>query len=85
MVGTLIDVKNGVRRLGLAAGWARAPAHGIMQNHALAYARFTHFGMPKAGTELRLVHGEDLPQWLDGSERPVDTAEVERHVNILLS
>ena len=85
MVGTLIDVKNGVRRLGLAAGWARTPAHGIMQNHALAYARFTHFGLAEHGAELRLVRGDDLPQWLDEAAVPIDSAELERHLHILLS
>ena len=85
MVGTLIDVKNGVRRLGLAAGWARTPAHGIMQNHALAYARFTHFGMPEAGAELRLIRGQDLPRWLNEEGVPTDSGELEHHLNILLS
>ena len=85
MVGTLIDVRHGVRRLGLAAGWARTPAHGIMQNNALAYARFTHFGLPKAGAELRLVHGDGLPEWLDGSAHPIGSTELRRHLDILLS
>ena len=85
MVGTLIEVKQGVRSLGLAAGWARVPAHGFMEKGALAYARFTHFGMPAAGKELRLVRGDELPRWLDDSEVAIDLAELQRHLDILLS
>jgi hypothetical protein len=85
MVGTLIEVKQGVRRVGLAAGWARVPADGIMEKGALAYARFTHFGMPEAGTELRLVQGDDLPTWLDESDVAIDLSELQRHLDILLS
>jgi hypothetical protein len=85
MVGTLIEVRQGVRRLGLAAGWTRAPAHGIMQNNALAYARFIHFGMPKAGADLRLVRGDELPQWLDDSGHSIDSEVLRRHLEIMLS
>src|SRR5437868_1790861 len=65
MVGTLIEIRQGVRCLTVEAGWARTPTDGIMQHGSLAYARVSHFGMSRENTELRLIHGEDLPEWLD--------------------
>jgi len=85
MVGTLVEMKQGVRRLTLAAGWARHPSHGIMEKGALAFARFTHLGMPKSGNELHLVHGEDLPQWLDETDSPVDSGHIAHHISVFLS
>jgi hypothetical protein len=85
MVGTLVEMKQGVRKLSLAAGWARHPSHGIMEKGALAFARFTHLGMPKAGGELRLVHDEDLPQWLDESGSPVNSGYLAGHISVFLS
>ena len=85
MVGTLVDMKQGVRKLSLATGWARHPSHGIMEKGALAFARFTHLGMPKQASELRLAHGEDLPQWLDETGSPVDTGLIARHIAVFLS
>lgn len=85
LVGTLIEVKQGVRKLSLAAGWTRAPSHGIMQGGALAYARITHLGMPKAKSELRLIHGTDLPQWLDEQDAIISTKDIQMHLSLLLS
>jgi hypothetical protein len=84
MVGTLIRVRQGVRSLTLEAGWTRSPGDGIMQKGALAFARFSHFGMQKAGVEIRLVHGEDLPRWLDESDAVIETIHVQNHLDILL-
>jgi hypothetical protein len=85
LVGTLIEVRQGVRKLRLAVGWTRAPSHGIMQKGALAYARFTHLGMPKANAEIRLIHGTDLPQWLSNDDKPVGTEDIAKHLSVLLS
>jgi hypothetical protein len=85
MVGTLVEMKQGVRKLSLAAGWARHPSHGIMEKGALAFARFTHLGMPKAGSELRLVHGKDLPQWIDETGTVVDSGHIAGHIVLFLS
>lgn len=85
MAGPLLELKQGVRRLSLAAGWARVPSHGIMQDQALAYARITHLGMPKAGTELRLVRGDDLPQWLDPEKNAIGLDHLSHHVAVFLS
>ena len=62
----------------------RTPGDGIMQKGALVYARITHFGMPKAGGEIRLVHAKMLPQWLDETDAVIDIGELRRHLEVFL-
>ena len=83
MVGTILTVRYGVRCLTVEAGWTRTPSDGIMRNGALAFARLTHFGLPKLSAELRLIHGEALPKWIDKSEAVIDVDALKRHLNIL--
>jgi hypothetical protein len=85
MVGTQLVVRHGVRCLTLEAGWARIPSHGIMRNGALAVANIVHFGLPKAGAAISLVHGDDLPQWIDGDKKVFEAAELRRHIDVLLA
>jgi len=85
MVGRLVSIHLGVRCLAIEAGWVRTPSDGIMRNGSLAVARISHFGKPKHASELRLVHGEELPNWLDRSGNGVDPALFEEHFTILLS
>ena len=84
MVGSLLRIRQGVRCLTVEAGWVRTPADGIMQNGALVYARITHFGMQKAGGEIRLVQTETPPQWLDETDGTVDSGELLRHFAVFL-
>ena len=84
MVGSRLFIRQGVRCLTVEAGWARIPSDGIMQKGALAYARISHFGMPKRGAEIRLIHGEDLPQWLDETGETVDVRALTQHFDIFL-
>lgn len=84
MVGSLLRVRQGVRCMTVEAGWVRTPGDGIMQRGALVYARITHFGMPKTGGEIRLVHAESLPQWLDETEAVVDIGALRRHFDLFL-
>ncbi|MBP9663309.1 MAG: hypothetical protein KBD94_01715 [Pyrinomonadaceae bacterium] len=84
MVGSCVEVRLGVRCLSVAAGWARTPSDGIMRGGALAIARVTQFGMPKAGAEYRLVHGRDLPQWLDVAGMSIDSDTVRSHIDTFL-
>ena len=84
MVGSLIEVRQGVRCLTVEAGWARSPRDGIMQKGALAYARIKHFGLPRKAAEIRLVHGESLPTWLGEDDAVIDSREIQRHFNIFL-
>ncbi len=85
MVGRLASFRLGVRCLTVEAGWARTPTDGIMRNGSLAVAKISHFGKPKHGSELRFVHGEELPNWLDSSGKAADPALLEEHFTILLS
>jgi hypothetical protein len=63
MVGSLLRVRQGVRCLTLEAGWTRTPKDGFMRGGALAFARITHFGFPKANAELILARRDDVPVW----------------------
>ncbi len=84
MVGSLIEIRQGVRCLTVEAGWTRTPSDGIMQKGALAFARITHFGIPKAGVEIRLVHAETLPNWLAEDDSVIDIGELQRHFDLFL-
>lgn len=84
MVGSLLRIRQGVRCLSIEAGWVRTPSDGIMQKGALVYARISHFGMPKAGGEIRLVHAQSLPQWLDADGAAVGTGGLRRHFDVFL-
>jgi hypothetical protein len=85
MQGTMLSVRQGVRCITVEAGWARLPRDGIMQNGALAYARLSHFGMPRAGAEFALVHAGSLPTWLDEGGTSVDTAALRGHFDLFLT
>lgn len=63
MAGSLLRIRFGVRCLTVEAGWTRTPSHGFMRGGALAAARITHFGMPKAGAELVLLRSSGVPEW----------------------
>ncbi len=63
LVGSLIRFRHGVRCLTVEAGWTRTPADGFMRGGALAFARLTHMGMPKANAELWLIKSEESPVW----------------------
>ena len=84
MVGSRLEIRLGVRCLTVEAGWARTPADGIMRNGALAFARITHFGMPKNGADLRLIHTENLPNWLADTGAIVNSHELRRHFEVFL-
>lgn len=63
IVGSLVRLRLGVRCLTVEAGWTRTPADGFMRGGALAFARLTHMGMPKANTDLSLIKSEESPIW----------------------
>jgi hypothetical protein len=85
MVGTRLNIRHGVRCLSIEAGWARTPSDGIMARGSLAFARITHFGMPRSAAEIRLVHRDTLPAWITDDGSVIDSAELERHFELLLS
>ena len=63
LVGSLIRFRQGVRCLTVEAGWTRTPKDGFMRGGALAFARLTHLGMPKANAEISLIRSEGSPVW----------------------
>lgn len=84
MVGTLLTVRYGVRCLTVEAGWTRTPSDGIMLGRALAIANIAHFGLPKHRAELRLAHGETLPNWVDKNDAVIDSGTLQSHIEILV-
>jgi hypothetical protein len=84
MVGSQLLIRYGVRCLTVEAGWTRAPRDGVMRGGALAFARVSHFGIPRAAEEFRLVHGEQLPVWLAAAGAAVATKDLQRHFNLFL-
>ncbi len=63
LVGSLIRFRYGVRCLTVEAGWTRTPTDGFMRGGALAFARLTHKGMPKANAEIALTTSNEAPVW----------------------
>lgn len=84
MVGRLLIVRYGVRCLTVEAGWTRTPRDGVMRNGALAIARVTHFGLPRMGDEFRLIRGDELPNWVSKTDVVINSAELRRHMAVLL-
>lgn len=88
IVGASLDLRYGVRRLTVEAGWTRTPADGFMRGGGLAFARFRHFGRPEANLDAALFGTRDAPVWKAiredhvGSE--IRSEHLERHVEILV-
>ncbi len=87
MVGSRLQVRLGVRCLTIEGGWTRTPADGFMRSGSLAFARITHFGMPKSNAEIVLTRDEDPPGWRviqDGQvRRPFTGADLQKHFDTL--
>src|SRR6185369_7317213 len=64
MVGHLVTLSNGVRRLYIEAGWPRVPRDGFVRGGGLACASIRHLGLKTANDELLLTksHG-GAPVW----------------------
>lgn len=86
IVGSLLEVRYGVRCLTLQAGWTRTPADGFMRGGALAVARLEHFGMSASSRGLMLVRSENGVVWIEeSSSRPVfDGERLRKHFEIFL-
>ena len=84
MVGSLLRISHGVRCLTVEAGWTRTPSDGIMRAQALAFARFTHFGLPENRVELRLLQSDTSPNWIASTGEVVDSGVLRRHFDVLL-
>jgi hypothetical protein len=68
VVGSRLNLRQGVRCLSLEAGWTRTPSDGFMRGGALAAARISHFGMKRHEAVLALLLTDDLPEWFRVSE-----------------
>jgi len=87
LVGALVRCRLGVRSMTVEAGWTRTPSDGFMRLGALAFARITHFGLPRSNAELILNSLNEFPVWLHvRDDRPADEfdhSHVREHVNLL--
>jgi len=85
MVGTRLNIRHGVRCLSIEAGWARTPSDGIMDRRSLAFARISHFGMPRETSELRLVRVGESLAWVADDGNQIDTRDLSQHFELLVS
>jgi hypothetical protein len=89
MVGSLLTLSNGVRRLSVEAGWPRTPRDGVVRGNGLACANIRHLGIKSANEELLLAKtNSGAPGWLSSS-RPkprhvLHESDIRRHLAILL-
>lgn len=72
--GSSLKFRHGVRCLTVEAGWTRTPSDGFMRGNALALARISHFGIPSAGMELRLLKFDDVFRWFRLDSRGVSVS-----------
>lgn len=88
MTGEFLKFRRGVRCLTVEAGWTRTPKDGFMRGNALAVARISHFGMPKANAELHLLKFENQPQWFtidkNGMKISLELEDLIKHFQIFL-
>ncbi|MEP6944320.1 MAG: hypothetical protein ABJA02_00265 [Acidobacteriota bacterium] len=83
MVGSLVNLRQGVRCLTVEAGWTRTPADGIMRGAMLAAARISHFGISRSNADLSLAYSGELPIWhidqVDDRRRPLRLVDLNEH------
>jgi hypothetical protein len=87
MVGRLVTLTNGVRKLFVEAGWPRMPRDGIVRGGGLAAAQIRHLGIRSAGEELLLSRSQaGSPQWTSVTKerREFHESDIPHHLSILL-
>ena len=89
MVGNLLILSNGVRRLFVEAGWPRTPRDGVVRGGGLACANIRHLGIPAANEALLLSKtNTGAPGWIcsgrQSSRVTLHESDVRRHLGILL-
>ena len=92
MVGSLLNLGNGVRVLSVEVGWPRAPSDGFIRGGGLACSHIKHRGIKTANEDLRLLLGNNgTPRWVmlgkHGSvseAQELHEANVRSHIAILL-
>ena len=87
MVGRLVTLTNGVRRISVEAGWPRTPRDGIVRGNGLAAANVLHLGLKSASQELLLTRSANgSPQWTSVTKKPhvFHESDIRHHLAILL-
>ena len=89
MVGRILTLTNGVRKLFIEAGWPRMPRDGVVRGSGLARANLRHFGASSANEALLLVLSpKGTPSWVaaepKGPQAEIHESELRKHLNILL-
>ena len=98
MVGSLLSLGSGVRKLLVEVGWPRTPRDGFIRGGGLACGNIKHVGIKPANEELRLVlDATGTPTWMVMKAHrthdvpselrhlpKVHEAHVKKHVSILL-
>jgi hypothetical protein len=88
LVGSLLNLRQGVRCLTVEAGWTRTPADGFMRGGALACAKISHFGISRYNAELLLLKSNDFASWFsvdeNGKKDSFDSRHLNRHFQVFL-
>jgi hypothetical protein len=87
MVGRLVTLTNGVRRISVEAGWPRTPRDGFVRGGGLAAANVLHLGIRSASEELLLTKASTgSPMWTSVTNKPhaFHESDILRHLAILL-
>ena len=89
MVGNLLTLSFGVRKLFVEAGWPRTPRDGFVRGGGLACANIRHLGIPTANEELLLSKtNTGAPGWISSNRRTGRAifyeSDLRRHLAILL-
>ena len=95
MVGSLLSLGNGVRRVLVEVGWPRTPRDGFIRGGGLACGHIKHVGIKRSNEEIRLVlDPSGTPTWIITSEPgermesrdlpKLHEATVKKHLAILL-
>ena len=87
MVGRLITLSFGVRKLFVEAGWPRVPRDGIVRGGGLAAAQIRHLGIRSADEELLLSRtAGGAPQWTGVTKQRYTFLEyhIRHHLALLL-
>lgn len=87
MVGRLVTLTNGVRKIFVEAGWPRTPRDGFVRGGGLAAANVLHLGIRSASEELLLSKAATgSPQWTSVTKKPhaFHESDILHHLAILL-
>lgn len=89
MVGHLLTLTNGVRKLFIEAGWPRTPRDGVVRGGGLACGNLRHLGLRAASEEILLLKSKTgSPNWVSvnkhGHHDSVHESDLKRHLAILL-